>query len=171
MLFGLVQWSLVSAHAQASGERTGQVFFIQGAVRKPGVYQLEGKISLLKLIINAGGLTETHGSTAYIIRKRSSQRASSDARDDDKDPEYDVITVNIELLLKEGIDESMYLQQGDIVNVPIAEIFFLPDNQRRLIKPSQRYLDTPPIRKLPPCRKGACIARFTCRHTHHGDAP
>lgn len=44
-------------------------FFIQGAVNRPGVYQMEGRPSLMKLITVAGGLTENHGSTAYIIRE------------------------------------------------------------------------------------------------------
>ena len=44
-------------------------FFIQGAVRSPGVYQIEAGASLLKLIILAGGLTESHGSSAFIIRE------------------------------------------------------------------------------------------------------
>ncbi len=44
-------------------------FFIQGAVRTPGVYQMEGKPTLLKLITISGGLQENHGSTAFIIRE------------------------------------------------------------------------------------------------------
>jgi len=44
-------------------------FFIQGAVNRPGVYQIEGRPSLFKLITVAGGLTENHGSTAFLIRE------------------------------------------------------------------------------------------------------
>ncbi|MGH9839647.1 MAG: polysaccharide biosynthesis/export family protein, partial [Blastocatellia bacterium] len=44
-------------------------FFIQGAVRQPGVYVIEGKPSLFKLITIAGGLQENHGLTAYIFRE------------------------------------------------------------------------------------------------------
>src|SRR5262249_223736 len=43
--------------------------FVQGAVRRPGLYQIEGQPSLLKLITIAGGLTDNYGSTAYIIRE------------------------------------------------------------------------------------------------------
>jgi polysaccharide export outer membrane protein len=46
-----------------------RAFFIQGSVKNPGVYQIEGKPSLLKLITMAGGLAENHGSTAFIIRE------------------------------------------------------------------------------------------------------
>ncbi|MGH9825593.1 MAG: polysaccharide biosynthesis/export family protein, partial [Blastocatellia bacterium] len=48
---------------------TSRTFFIQGAVRMPGVFQIEGHPSLLKLITLAGGLQEDHGSTAFIIRE------------------------------------------------------------------------------------------------------
>src|SRR5262245_64051539 len=44
-------------------------FFIQGAINRPGAYQIEGRPSLLTLITVAGGLTENHGSTAFIIRE------------------------------------------------------------------------------------------------------
>jgi polysaccharide export outer membrane protein len=46
-----------------------RTFFIQGAVRNPGVYIIEGRPSLFKLISVAGGLSGGNGSTAYIIRE------------------------------------------------------------------------------------------------------
>jgi len=49
-----------------------RTYFVQGAVRRAGLYQIEGQPSLLKLITIAGGLTENYGSTAYIIREISS---------------------------------------------------------------------------------------------------
>lgn len=44
-------------------------YFIQGAVRRPGIYQVEGQPSLLKLVTIAGGLNEDYGSTAFVIRE------------------------------------------------------------------------------------------------------
>jgi polysaccharide export outer membrane protein len=44
-------------------------FFIQGAINRPGAYQIEGRPLLLTLITVAGGLAENHGSTAFIIRE------------------------------------------------------------------------------------------------------
>jgi protein involved in polysaccharide export with SLBB domain len=46
-----------------------RTFFIQGNVRSPGTYVIEGTPSLFKLITIAGGLSENHGSLAYIIRE------------------------------------------------------------------------------------------------------
>ncbi len=46
-----------------------RTFFIQGSVKNPGVFVIEGKPSLFKLISIAGGLVKDHGSTAYVIRE------------------------------------------------------------------------------------------------------
>jgi polysaccharide export outer membrane protein len=46
-----------------------RTFFIQGAVKSPGVYVVTGRPSLFRLITIAGGLQENHGSTAYIFRE------------------------------------------------------------------------------------------------------
>src|SRR5215510_1059970 len=50
-------------------QMNSHTFFIQGAVNRPGAYQIEGRPSLLTLIALAGGLTENYGSTAFIIRE------------------------------------------------------------------------------------------------------
>ncbi len=46
-----------------------RTFFVQGAVSRPGIYVIEGRPSLFKLISVAGGLVKDHGTTAYIIRE------------------------------------------------------------------------------------------------------
>src|SRR5215471_1349337 len=54
-------------------EYNSRSFFIQGAVRSPGVFQIEGRPSLLTLITLAGGLAENHGSVSFIIRRVKQQ--------------------------------------------------------------------------------------------------
>jgi polysaccharide export outer membrane protein len=56
-----------------------QTFFIQGAVRLPGVYQTEGRPSLLTMISLAGGLAENHGSTAFILRPNKAKKSGPEA--------------------------------------------------------------------------------------------
>jgi len=46
-----------------------RTFFIQGAVRFPGVYVVSGKPSLFRLLSIAGGLLENHGLVAYVFRE------------------------------------------------------------------------------------------------------
>ncbi len=125
-----------------------RTFFIQGAVKKPGVYQMEGHPSLLKLLSVAGGLAENHGSTAFIIREAKPKRngeASADAGRELKHasalvdssasqaagateedvPEYTLKTVNISGLFKGRFDQNAYVEPGDIVNIPQADVFFV----------------------------------------------
>lgn len=140
-------------------------FFIQGAVQSAGVYQIEGRPSLLELITLAGGLQQNHGSTAFIIRKNKQPVAAKDKKDkdDDKDKDeaqdsiaatnnggkgekkdqtadsgedvegapradaaqYTMTTVSVNGLLKGRFDQNMFLEPGDIVNIPQTEVFFV----------------------------------------------
>ncbi len=59
---------IVSVLVRQSNSRA---FFIQGAVRRPGIYQIEGQPSLLKLITIAGGLADNYGSTAFVMREKT----------------------------------------------------------------------------------------------------
>jgi polysaccharide export outer membrane protein len=56
-----------------------QTFFIQGSIRNPGVYQTEGRPSLLTMISLAGGLTGDHGSTAFILRPNKAEKTGPEA--------------------------------------------------------------------------------------------
>lgn len=125
-----------------------RAFFILGAARRPGVYQIEGRPSLIKLITVAGGLAENHGSIAFILHEvkkdpRSDTGEAANAiaavaneqnlvsneadKPSDEEPEFVVRTINISNLFK-GIvpkDREMILEPGDIVNIPIADVFFV----------------------------------------------
>lgn len=130
-------------------------FFIQGAVRSPGVYQIEGRPTLLELLTVAGGLGTGHGSTAYIIRKikpqanngapsgdskllvsataedkaatatSSSAPATAPDADADPRPQYSLLKANLVGLLKGRFELNMFLEPGDIVNVPQTDVFFV----------------------------------------------
>ncbi len=112
-------------------------FFIQGAVRNPGVYQVEGKPSLLVLLTLAGGLAENHSSTGFILRPNkqaptstppasdSSHQAAMDAQPAAAQNEYSLLKVNVNGLLVGRFEQNMYLEPGDIVNIPPNEVFFV----------------------------------------------
>jgi polysaccharide export outer membrane protein len=116
-------------------------FFIQGAVRRPGVYQIEGRPSLLKLITVAGGLMENHGSTAFIIRELKSQKAvsahevepkpgganaiSNSNQEAEPKAEYEMLQVNINSLLKGHFDQNIFIEPQDFVNIPPTDVFFV----------------------------------------------
>ena len=127
-------------------EFNSRSFFIQGAVRNPNVYQIEGKPSLLELLTLAGGLAENHGANAYIIRKikqtpvsGSDQPGAADSSggtvkpddpnapivDADKGPRYELRSANINGLLKGRFEQDVTLEPGDIINIPETDLFFV----------------------------------------------
>ena len=108
-----------------------RAFFVQGAVHRPGVYQIEGRPSLLRLITVAGGLTENHGSSAFIIReaKRSPEfgptRSDNAGAPGDQEAGYGMSTVNISGLLRGKFEQNVLIEPGDIINIPPTDFFFV----------------------------------------------
>ncbi|HVQ36401.1 MAG TPA: polysaccharide biosynthesis/export family protein [Pyrinomonadaceae bacterium] len=125
-------------------------FFIQGAVRSPGVYQIDGSASLLKLIILAGGLGENHGSTAFIIREikpavdesdgtaQPPSRATATASPANgkaaqaepvaavpEEEKYELVKANINGMLTGQFEQNIRIEPGDIVNIPPNDVFFV----------------------------------------------
>jgi len=138
----------------AVAQYNSRSLFVQGAVRYPGVYLIEGQPSLLKLITMAGGLIENHGSAAYVIREIKKQKVTSadlvavknadqtqpsesggravgqpDVPNDD-DGKYDIQRVNINSLLKGNFGQNLAIQPGDIINIPEGDIFFVAGEVR-----------------------------------------
>jgi polysaccharide biosynthesis/export protein len=131
-----------------------RTYFVQGAVRRAGLFQIEGQPSLLKLITIAGGLTENYGSTAYIIREINSDQGSGNRDGSDNpasksgnsnrgqatgldpsgtvastatsaDARYELIKVNINGLLRGSFDQNVTIVPGDIVHIPPTDVFFV----------------------------------------------
>ncbi|HVF90214.1 MAG TPA: polysaccharide biosynthesis/export family protein, partial [Blastocatellia bacterium] len=117
-------------------------FFIQGAVRNPGVYQIEGRPSILKLITIAGGLADNHGSAAFIIRERRPPDGDEGGAPAEKEDQgsraldltgaenYSMIHVNISGLLKGRFNENVFVEAGDIINIPPSDVFFIAGEVR-----------------------------------------
>ncbi|MDX2043153.1 MAG: polysaccharide biosynthesis/export family protein [Acidobacteriota bacterium] len=134
-----------------------RTFFIQGAVKAPGVYIIQGRPSLFKLITIAGGLQEKHGSTAYIVREvkakpekletRAQKNGGADtapatpvaqAIDNAKgsntaiegDTEFELQRAQIGGLAKGRFDQNVLIQPGDVVYIPPAEVFYVSGEVR-----------------------------------------
>lgn len=114
-------------------------FIIQGAVKKPGVYQfIEERPTFWTLIVNAGGFEKECGTTAFVIRtskisstQESGQTVEADKKGDSKETENDVnlnrevIRVKISGLMKGDLRQDIQLLPGDVVTVPSADVFFI----------------------------------------------
>jgi polysaccharide export outer membrane protein len=121
-------------------EFNSRSFFVQGSVRSPGVFQIEGRPSMLELITLAGGLSEKHGANAYIIRRIKTTEpkgtepgkttAVSGANPEqepaaEETPKYELKSANINGLLMGHFDQDVLLEPGDIINIPPSDVFFV----------------------------------------------
>lgn len=82
-----------------------QVFFVYGEVKNPGAHTLEGRMTLLRAITLAGGLSDFASSIVYIKRK---------VKDKDKEQR---IKVNINSIIKQETAD-IPLKPDDIIVVP-----------------------------------------------------
>jgi polysaccharide biosynthesis/export protein len=130
-----------------------RTFFIQGAVRNPGVYVVSGRPSLFRLMTIAGGLQENHGLVAYIFREAPPkperlETGSSQNDDNNKvkgiiseakgmaakvvegEPDYEMMTANIGGILRGRLDNNVIVQPGDVVYVPPGDVFYVAGEVR-----------------------------------------
>jgi polysaccharide biosynthesis/export protein len=121
-------------------------YLIQGAVRQPGLFQVEGQPTLLELLTLSGGLADNHGTTAFIIRRSKTkppepptsglvapeepaERASSSSSPA-ATPAFEVLKANIAGLFKGNFEQNSSLEPGDIVNIPTSDFFFVTGEVR-----------------------------------------
>jgi len=90
---------------------------VVGAVKDPGVYTIRENVTrLLDILSLAGGVAETAGQQLYIVRTRAA----------DGKKEKQVITVDLhDLMVMGDLTLNAVLADGDVVNVPMAQKFFV----------------------------------------------
>ena len=82
-------------------EYNSQRVTIEGAVKKPGVYPIRGKSSLLQMVANAGGLEElADQSSVVVVRQVNGKRYAG---------RFDIDAI------RKGTTEDPALQQGDVI--------------------------------------------------------
>ncbi len=87
---------------------------ILGEVDSPGVYEIQGRTTILELISKAGGLTENAAYQAIIQNKDKAEAA---------DP---VTVIDLSLLMKEGErSQNIDITDGDHVFIPQKEVFYV----------------------------------------------
>jgi polysaccharide export outer membrane protein len=88
---------------------------ILGQVNKPGLYELQGSISILELISRAGGLTEDAG--GQITIKRKIHNAEQETK---------VIDIDMARLIEQGETSlNISIQDGDSIYVSKAGVFYV----------------------------------------------
>jgi len=119
-------------------EFNSRSFFVHGEVKNPGVFQIEGRPSMLELITLAGGLSEHHGSVAYIMRRIKTPDKESGTQvtkvggangeqspSAEETPKYELKSANINALFRGNFQQDVLLEPNDIINIPATDFFFV----------------------------------------------
>ena len=95
-------------------------FFISGAVKNPGRFELDFTPTVMDLIANAGGVLPERGNLAYILRGLS-EADLTEAELHDSINSKEPIKIDLNQLLDEGnMTENIQLQSGDTVYIPLG---------------------------------------------------
>jgi polysaccharide biosynthesis/export protein len=92
-------------------EYRGQQVSVIGAVGKPGMYQLTGPRTLVDLLSMAGGISEKAGSQVHLYRQSPQGRQS--------------YVTDLTALARNPTLVNMPVQAGDVIDVPLAGMFFV----------------------------------------------
>src|SRR2546428_3793877 len=115
---GLQGGYMVDPQISVIVRKVNRRYFIQGAVRSAGVYNIEGRPTLLELISIAGGLNPPYGATAFIMHKIQPGEKDAEAV-------YDLKRANLNALLRGDFAENVRIEPGDIVQIPPSDVFFV----------------------------------------------
>ncbi|MCG8635966.1 MAG: polysaccharide biosynthesis/export family protein [Desulfobacterales bacterium] len=95
-------------------------YFIAGAVKEPGLYELNFVPSVLDLIVKAGGVEEGRGNIAYIL-KNNRMAGFSDKAIETEISKKAPVTIDLVKLLDQGdTSENIKLSSGDTVYIPLG---------------------------------------------------
>ena len=96
--------------------------FVMGEVRNPGRYSIEGPMTLLEVIANAGSTTATASNTIIVQRYKDGLAATvaAPAMPGDK-RSAEVLRISLEDLRQGRLSANLLLQDSDTIIVPPAE--------------------------------------------------
>ena len=104
-------------------------YYISGAVKTPGLYEMTSEPSLLELIAKAGGMLPERGNVAYILRGSTKEiKKGGDIKD--------ILThvkpkkIDLKKLLDQGdMSENVTLNSGDVVYIPLEKTLNLAESK------------------------------------------
>ena len=108
------------------GNYRSRSIFVIGEVRLPGRYTIEGPMTLLEVIGQAGSLTPTASDTIILQRFKDGIAASLSAPPVAGDPRVSEVLRFSHRELQEGrLTANILLQDSDVILVPAADLFYV----------------------------------------------
>jgi polysaccharide export outer membrane protein len=106
-----------------------QRIFLMGEVRQPGMYPLQGTMSLIEALARAGSTTEMAGNEVLIVH-RGTRSELETAPPSEAEAASDVSRIDLDRLQRGELGGDVVLRDGDRVFVPRAETVFVSGNVR-----------------------------------------
>jgi polysaccharide export outer membrane protein len=120
---GLVSTPQVSVSVK---EQHSQPITVIGSVRSPMVIQARSQTTLLQALSQAGGISETAGTTIVVTRPAPNVSGSADPNDSSAPSASQTFTIDMSDLLESGDSRfNIPLIGGDVVSVPRAGIIYV----------------------------------------------
>ncbi len=95
-------------------------FFISGAVKNPGMFELDYTPRVMDLVASAGGVLPERGNLAYILRGVKGQELDDSAMTETIS-KSEPIRIDLIKLLDEGdMTQNIRLQSGDTIYIPLG---------------------------------------------------
>jgi polysaccharide export outer membrane protein len=105
-------------------EYRSRSIFVIGEVRSPGKYAIEGEVTLLEVLANAGSVTPTAGNEV-LVRRMTDGRAGANPALPQAEGSVEVLKVDLEDLRTGRAGLSLLLQDGDTIIVQPAPRFYI----------------------------------------------
>lgn len=97
-------------------------YYISGAVKSPGLYNMTTEATLLVLIAKAGGVLPQRGNLAYIMRGSSDTLTKETKAGSTDSNGTEPVKVDLQKLLDQGnMSVNPSLEPGDVVYIPLKE--------------------------------------------------
>ena len=139
-------------------------YFISGAVKEPGLYEMTSRTTLMELIAKAGGVVPDRGNVAYILHGSAEEVVDGKSINEllsRKEP----IKVDLESLLDRGdMSANLPLVPGDVVYLPLGKALNLAKSKiyvgGKIEKPGL-YDYQPGLTALSACILAGGFAKFS----------
>jgi polysaccharide export outer membrane protein len=103
-------------------------YYISGAIKEPGLYEMTSEASLMELIAKAGGVLPERGNVAYVLRNSAEDMEEAGEMQDmisGRDP----LKVDLKSLLDQGdMGHNILLKSGDVVYIPLEKALNLAES-------------------------------------------
>ncbi len=107
-------------------EFRSQPVSVIGAVRTPGVHQLQGRKTLVEMLSMAGGLSEDAGPIAKVTRGLEWGRIPVPGAADDPTGKFSVAEVRLKAILgASNPEQNIVIRPNDVISVPRAEMIYV----------------------------------------------